>query len=255
MHVNRNDAYPQATYDAEGKLVPLPDESEENTAAREAVVLYGAGHTNNHPRDVFPDYDPNTASGDEPTVAQTQVNDVFAQKGGARREGPGPSGQGVQGNMGGPSGSQGAQAQGGPSVGAGRPSEPDATRDDGKGGSAKLPYGKKEYEVPVNAGEQDASHAHSVDSPQAYDPGSKKEQDQEGNPISEDDQDEIDDDDDDGEGEIDETPEEAIKRAKEARRARENESASPRNPPDNESPRDRREREKREREERLRKRK
>ena len=176
MHVNRNDAYPQATYDAEGKLVPLPDESEENTAAREAVVLYGAGHTNNHPRDVFPDYDPNTASGDEPTVAQTQVNDVFAQKGGARREGPGPSGQGVQGNMGGPSGSQGAQAQGGPSVGAGRPSEPDATRDDGKGGSAKLPYGNKEYEVPVNADTQDDSHAEQV---------------------SEDDQDEIDDDDDD----------------------------------------------------------
>jgi hypothetical protein len=198
MHVNRNDAYPEGTYDKDGNLVPLPDESEENTKARESVILYASGQSGNHPRDVFPDYDANDQSGDV-TEEQAQVNDVFAQR---PREVP--------------------------------QSEPDATRDDAKGGYAPTPQGA----VPLNADVQDRTHARTINQPSDYDPGSHKDKDPK--PKPEDDPDAVE-----GEDEVDEEAEE---------QAEENEAANPQNPPHNESPRDRREREKQEREKRERER-
>jgi hypothetical protein len=46
-----------AEYDAEGKLVPLENETEEDTLARESVILYATGQSANHPSEVFPDYE------------------------------------------------------------------------------------------------------------------------------------------------------------------------------------------------------
>ena len=59
-----NPNLPVAEYDAEGKLVPLENETEEDTLARESVILYATGQSANHPNTVFPEYEPN----DHPSV-------------------------------------------------------------------------------------------------------------------------------------------------------------------------------------------